>query len=332
MSLDKSVVETLEDHEERIDELEQNGGGGGGTPGHVICNVVEDEESPLEPVPQRANLVFFSDAGKVEVQDFEELDATVVLIPEGGGGGGGNPSQIIYDLETPNGQAHAYAYVSGFYDENTDEEQVSFQVDLRDSDNHMTEIYMTRGTEGQLLVLNLDQADPSAPSFSMVNHSAFGDPEFRLTKAPTLIETPTKPAHAATKAYVDSITGLNSTIAEGELPLTRDTGNDVNVSAAAAGPLRFTRIGRTVTLSGLIQLTADSAGAATAAFTGIAGAALPATNNTWRGIITDQSSGAVKNLNIMVYSGASGFRYTVVGAEAGASYRLSFVMVYRSAA
>lgn len=137
---------------------------------------------------------------------------------------------------------------------------------------------------------------------------------------------------AATKGYVDSIAGLAASIAEGELPLTRDTGNDVNVSAAAAGPLRFTRIGRTVTLSGLIQLTADSAGAATAAFTGIAGAALPATNNTWRGIITDQTSGATKNLNIMVYAGASGFRYTVVGAEAGASYRISFVMAYRSAA
>lgn len=32
MSLDKSVVETLEDHEERIYELEQSGGGGGGSP------------------------------------------------------------------------------------------------------------------------------------------------------------------------------------------------------------------------------------------------------------------------------------------------------------
>lgn len=32
MSLDKSVVETLVDHEERISELEQNGGGGGGSP------------------------------------------------------------------------------------------------------------------------------------------------------------------------------------------------------------------------------------------------------------------------------------------------------------
>lgn len=148
----------------------------------------------------------------------------------------------------------------------------------------------------------------------------------------TGLPVPSAASDAATKGYVDSIAGLAASIAEGELPLTRDAGNDVNVSAAAAGPLRYTRIGRTVTLSGLIQLTADSAGAATAAFTGIAGAALPATNNTWRGIISDQASGATKNLNIMVYSGASGFRYTVVGAEAGASYRLSFVMAYRSAA
>lgn len=152
------------------------------------------------------------------------------------------------------------------------------------------------------------------------------------SKRITSLAEPLQSGDAATKGYVDGIAGLAASIAEGELPLTRDTGNDVNVSAAAAGPLRFTRIGRTVTLSGLIQLTADSAGAATAAFTGIAGAALPATNNTWRSIITDQTSGATKNLNIMVYAGASGFRYTVVGAEAGASYRISFVMAYRSAA
>lgn len=147
----------------------------------------------------------------------------------------------------------------------------------------------------------------------------------------TALGEPVANTDAATKGYVDSIAGIAASISEGEITLTRDTGNDTNVSAASAGPLRFTRIGRTVTLSGTVNVTADSAGATTAAFSGISGAALPATNNTWRSIILDTSSHITKPLNVMVYP-AGDFRFTVVGAEAGVSYRISFVMTYRSVA
>lgn len=346
----------------------QSGGGGGGTPGHVICNVV-DADPPFEPVPQRSNLIFIQgEEAEWEAMDFEEFDATVLVAPtvsrlESYGDGDAVTGGRAYGRVRTDawgvpgvGNGEVYISTSRGVDPGSPSQEAWLLVSSRDNERGIRAstsgayeylgFFMgwapSKGTHIEFTGAPVSVETPQEPGHaatkayvdskvaSWASSPAHVEPDANAHRV-TNVGAPTQSADAATKGYVDGIAGLAASISEGELPLTRDTGNDSNVSAASAGPLRFTRIGRTVTLSGLIQLTATAAGAATAAFTGVAGAALPATNNTWRGIITDQSSGAPKNLNIMTYPNGD-FRYTVVGAEAGASYRLSFVMTHRSAA
>lgn len=300
-----------------------SGSGGGGTPGHVICNVGEGDPL-LEPVPQRKNLVFASDTGDIVVQDFEELDTTIVNflgISEG-------ISDIVSRAsDDPNSMTEARASVYSSY--TSGESTSRFYIHLFDHNGQPASLNFDREPGGDRFMVVLG-SQPGELRLEVNDHPSYGDKEFRLSGAPTLIETPTKPMHAATKGYVDGIAGLAASIAEGELSMTRDSENENNITTASAGSLRFTRIGRTVTLSGTINITADSAGDATAAFTGITGAAIPETNDTWKSTILDTSSNQTKPLNIMIYPSGD-FHFTVVGAEAGASYHISFVMTYRSA-
>lgn len=300
-----------------------SGSGGGGMPGHVICNVGEGDPL-LEPVPQRKNLVFASDTGDIVVQDFEELDTTIVNflgISEG-------ISDIVYRAsDDPNSMTEARASVYSSY--TSGESTSRFYIHLFDHNGQPASLNFDREPGGDRFMVVLG-SQPGELRFEVNDHPSYGDKEFRLSGAPTLIETPTKPMHAATKGYVDGIAGLAASIAEGELTMTRDSESENNITTASAEPLRFIRIGRTVTLSGTINVTTDSAGDATAAFTGITGAAIPETNDTWKSTILDTSSNQTKPLNIMVYPSGD-FRFTVVGAEAGASYHISFVMTYRSA-
>lgn len=144
----------------------------------------------------------------------------------------------------------------------------------------------------------------------------------------TGVATPTLNTHAANKAYVDSAAGIASTISQGEVSLTQDTGNNSNVSDISFISGRYVRIGRTVILTGTIELKTTAVGQTTAAFTGLPAAAQPANNYAYNTIIPDHSSiDEQRRLNIWVYPSGD-IRFVVSTAAAGKTYRTSFVMMY----
>lgn len=148
--------------------------------------------------------------------------------------------------------------------------------------------------------------------------------------APLYVEEPVESYHAATKAYVDSITGIASTISDGFVSLSRDFAYDYNIRSAAGTSFRFTRIGDTVTLSGYVDITADSGGMnARIDFTGLTGAYLPQSDTSWQTEITATGGGS-KRLSIVAYSSGK-LRFTVVDAEE-ATYYTNFVIIYTGAA
>lgn len=246
-----TITEVLSDHEERIDELEQNGGGGGGTPGHVICNVTEDDP-PIEPVPQRKNLVFFSDTSDVVVQDFEDLDTTVVNFL-----GGATGLRTIYEQssEDPNENTYAQASVTASYLDG--EAHTSFSVQLFDHNSDSSVIYFDRNPNGERFELRLGY-QPGDLMFEVNDHTSYGDKEFRLRNAPTLIETPMKPMHAATKGYVDA----RLPTLEWWDPVWTPV---INVDSVSNVECQYTRTyraagGSLVTLEGTIEVTQGAAG------------------------------------------------------------------------
>lgn len=282
------------------------------------------DEWSEHPATQDVDLDGFKITGLGEPTDASDAATKAYVDAQSGGGG---PTDRI---ESPSGEAfvestddyRGWGDPASIMRAGTSDHQSQVVAETTPSTCRVT---MAAGPDGHILDGAGFFADYHLASSARYALVAYG--------APLQIEPPVYSWHAATKGYVDSITGLNSTIAEGELTLTWDSENAYgeNVTLAEAGPLRYTRIGRTVTLSGNFMLIAESDGAATAVFTGIAGAALPDTSLVWRGgTAYSPLSLALKPTQIYMSHVVPQIEFTVLGAAAEL-YRTNFVISYKSA-